>query len=243
MKNLQKQSPREVSDGDFLYVHSIFRTIQGEGPYTGFKSIFVRLSGCNLQCPLCDTDYTGGRGQISFETIRDECLDKALHHGVRLVVITGGEPFRQNISRLCVELVYAGFFVQIESNGKLPIQRYGVIEELVDQGNLTLVVSPKTANIHKDARKLCTTFKYVVSAGEVGVDGLPTKALGNELKAGDILYRPQKRTDCVIYVNPADHHDTAENNRNLLAAKRAVEDFDDPRRVLGLQLHKIYGIE
>ena len=39
-------------------VHSIFPTIQGEGPFVGQPAIFIRLAGCNLQCPACDTDYT-----------------------------------------------------------------------------------------------------------------------------------------------------------------------------------------
>ena len=38
-----------------LEVHSIFKTIQGEGPFCGTPAVFIRLAGCNLQCPWCDT--------------------------------------------------------------------------------------------------------------------------------------------------------------------------------------------
>src|SRR3954467_9071958 len=49
------------SDGNSLSIHSIFYTLQGEGPYSGCPAVFMRLAGCNLQCPGCDTDYTSGQ--------------------------------------------------------------------------------------------------------------------------------------------------------------------------------------
>ena len=56
-------------DADVLEVHSIFYTLQGEGPFCGSPAIFIRLAGCNLQCPGCDTDYTSKREHLSPETI------------------------------------------------------------------------------------------------------------------------------------------------------------------------------
>ena len=49
--------PFEKGDGIYLKVHSIFETIQGEGPYSGYQAIFIRLSGCNLACEFCDTEF------------------------------------------------------------------------------------------------------------------------------------------------------------------------------------------
>ena len=56
MINKQPIEKREPSYEGTLQVHSIFKTIQGEGPFCGTPCVFVRLAGCNLQCPACDTD-------------------------------------------------------------------------------------------------------------------------------------------------------------------------------------------
>ena len=39
-------------------VKEIFTSIQGEGPFVGYKQLFIRLCGCNLNCKYCDTDFS-----------------------------------------------------------------------------------------------------------------------------------------------------------------------------------------
>jgi len=68
--NQQKPEPRAKGDGSILDFHSMFFTIQGEGPFAGHRSIFVRLAGCNLQCPGCDTEYTQGRSVVGILWLR-----------------------------------------------------------------------------------------------------------------------------------------------------------------------------
>ena len=59
MKNQQLADKPVLNEtGLSLQVNSIFYTIQGEGPFAGRPAIFIRLAGCNLQCPGCDTEYT-----------------------------------------------------------------------------------------------------------------------------------------------------------------------------------------
>src|ERR1035437_6325497 len=93
-----------------LEVHHIFRTIQGEGPFTGERAIFIRLAGCNLQCPGCDTEYTSSRERV---TVLGMCLHiENIAYGMSplpLIVISGGEPTRQNLGPLCHELVKLGY--------------------------------------------------------------------------------------------------------------------------------------
>ena len=54
----------ENHDGNFLKIQEIFYTIQGEGIYSGYPAVFVRLGGCNLACKFCDTDFIGTDGTL-----------------------------------------------------------------------------------------------------------------------------------------------------------------------------------
>ena len=174
---MNKQEPEKsilFFTGPKLEVHSIFQTIQGEGPYSGHRATFVRLAGCNLQCPMCDTDYTSEIETMFVRYIADQCL-------APLVVITGGEPFRQNISFLCDLLLLDNHKVQIESNGTLPPSP-GLSKEV------EVVCSPKTGSINAKLYPYIVAYKYVMPPQERNqiskVDGLPLKALDLIIKRG-----------------------------------------------------------
>lgn len=137
MENTQRRELRaKPRDPLTVDVVEIFKTIQGEGPFVGKPAIFVRLAGCNLQCPACDTDYTTNRRWLSFDEIKEQVyalmgLDhtnpsrKPKHLFKQwIIVITGGEPFRQeNVLLLATYLSYTdenydnNIQVQIETNG------------------------------------------------------------------------------------------------------------------------------
>ena len=82
-----------------MQVTEIFRSIQGESTYAGLPCIFVRLTGCNLRCVWCDTEYSfyGGKS-MSVEEILEvvsDFSDSGNRRRVNLVEITGGEPLLQ----------------------------------------------------------------------------------------------------------------------------------------------------
>ena len=91
----------------------------------GTRAIFVRLAGCNLQCINCDTDYTINRFKVPAATVVNEIRrmvaeDIKCSNSDMLVVITGGEPFRQAaLKPLVGMLLMDGFVVQIETNGTI----------------------------------------------------------------------------------------------------------------------------
>lgn len=99
-----------------LKVNEIFYSMQGEGAYTGTPAVFVRLSGCNRRCTFCDTDFA------AFEEMsEEEIVEAAAAYPGRHLVLTGGEPALQVTAEFVGKLKAAGFFVQIETNGSLPV--------------------------------------------------------------------------------------------------------------------------
>ena len=84
----------ETHSGINLDIQEIFPTLQGEGPYTGHPSVFIRLGGCNLACEFCDTEFESYHN-LSVEKIIEETsrLSKNDEGKIvrKLVVITGGE--------------------------------------------------------------------------------------------------------------------------------------------------------
>jgi len=228
--NIQPIEKSEQREDASLDVHSIFHTIQGEGPLTGHPAIFVRLAGCNLQCPLCDTDYTSTRRRMSPEAIVREVA--ALHPGPRLVVITGGEPFRQPVGLLTTLLGDHGFQVQIETNGTLPPPEAVDVETWI-------VVSPKTGKVHPATAERAVAWKYVLQAGKVADDGLPLTALDHT--AHPRLQRPPEGFPVgAVYLQPADEQNAERNALNLAAV---IDSCMTHGYTLQLQVHKIINLE
>ena len=111
-----------------LRVKEIFYSLQGEGGRQGEASIFIRLSGCNLNCDFCDTDFSGGE-DMSWKQI----LSKIEQYPCRWLVWTGGEPTLQLTDDCLMFFKSAGFRQAIESNG------HNHLSQLLDY----TVVSPK----------------------------------------------------------------------------------------------------
>lgn len=97
-------------------VNEIFYSLQGEGYYTGTPAVFLRFAGCNRQCPFCDTDHFGGERMS-----RDEIVAALAQFPARHLVITGGEPTLQLDSELLRAIKALDYYVQIETNGSLPV--------------------------------------------------------------------------------------------------------------------------
>lgn len=97
-----------------LKVNEIFYSLQGEGPHTGMAAVFLRLAGCSMNCPFCDTRYAFAQGQDMTYT---EIINKLEQYPCRSVIITGGEPTEQDFAPLARLLKQRGWTVHMESNG------------------------------------------------------------------------------------------------------------------------------
>ena len=100
---------------DTLTINEIFYSIQGESTFAGQPCIFVRLTGCDLRCTYCDTEYAFYEGKRrSIEDI----LAEVATHPCRLVEVTGGEPLLQKrVHTLMSRLCDAGYTVLLETSG------------------------------------------------------------------------------------------------------------------------------
>jgi 7-carboxy-7-deazaguanine synthase len=242
---INKQQPQKAERHPlgWLYVHSIFYTIQGEGPFVGRPAVFIRLAGCNLQCPGCDTEYSEGAKLLEPKRIAELAYKAPLgtlrsEKRMPLVVITGGEPFRQNLVPLICELLDKNLSVQIETNGTLWDEN---VDSLTAFSGLSIVCSPKAGKIAIPTNAI-SALKYVVSYDAIDLtDGLPTSVLGMPAAPA----RPPSDYYGPVYVQPADeqsdkHSKLAQDGLNLKAAIDSCMQFGYQ---LCIQTHKIIGMD
>ncbi|MCI9539277.1 MAG: putative 7-carboxy-7-deazaguanine synthase QueE [Eubacterium sp.] len=106
-------------------VVEIFQSINGEGQRAGERAAFVRMKGCNLACSYCDTSWAN-EPEASFRNMGiGEILDKLSEFHVKNVTVTGGEPLVQKeIVLLLKVLAEAGYRVEVETNGSVPLEPF-----------------------------------------------------------------------------------------------------------------------
>ena len=207
-------------------IKEIYKTIQGEGAFSGRPAVFCRFAGCNLWtgreedrsnaiCQFCDTDFIGtdgeNGGKYTAEQLADQ-LDRVWRQSCedtenKFVVFTGGEPLLQ-LNEALIEAVKAiGFYIAVETNGTCDAPK----------GIDWVCMSPKAGA----KLKLKT---------------------GNELK----LVYPQPTllpSDVVdlefdrYFLQPMDGPNAVENTK--LATEYCL---NNPRWELSLQMHKLLGI-
>jgi 7-carboxy-7-deazaguanine synthase len=117
-----------------MQITEIYKSLQGESTYAGLPCVFVRLTGCNLRCAWCDSEYTffGGR-KMTPEEVFEDVLRLSSDGG--LVEITGGEPMLQEreLIPLMQRLVGQGHTVLLETSGERLLERVpAAVVKIVD---------------------------------------------------------------------------------------------------------------
>ena len=227
-------------DLEKLQVREVFYTIQGEGPFAGQPAVFIRLTGCNYRCWFCDTQWDDDNDSYMRPRMIARQVEKIAPAHCKLVVLTGGEPTRQQLADLILCLLRRGFHIQIETAGSY-------WQDCMALPGVSIVVSPKTHRVHKELlqKRDNIYWKYVINENEVDPnDGLPSAPMqrvgkGEKEKiGGGIPCRPPE--DAKIYVSPCDEYDRHKNEANLQAVVKSCMKYG---YIALPQLHKIFSVE
>lgn len=142
-----------------LKINEIFLSIQGESISTGYPTIFVRLTGCNLNCSYCDTTYSHQEG--AWMTI-DEIMDKIAQYPFKRVCLTGGEPLLQEKAQV-QELLnrLAGYEVNIETNGSIDLSQFSLMK------GQRFTMDIKTPSSGESRHLNTSNFDYLLSGDEI----------------------------------------------------------------------------
>ncbi len=104
-----------MDDNAKLTINEIYLSVQGESTWAGLPCVFIRLTGCDLRCSYCDTEYAFYEGK---KRLVSEVLAEVSDMPCPMVEVTGGEPLLQkNVKPLMAALCDAGKTVLIETSG------------------------------------------------------------------------------------------------------------------------------
>lgn len=219
-------------------INEVFESIQGEGSFTGLPSIFVRLQGCPVGCPWCDTKHTWsldsqlersapvvmtekGESPHWFNHSIEQLLSLFTEQNYRAkhVVITGGEPCMYDLIPLSSRLIELGYSVQIETSGTY---------EVLTHENTWVTVSPKVnmpggREVLASAMQRANEIKHPVAMEK------HIEELDQTLKLLEGRVKP------LIYLQPI--------SQQKRATDLAIQVCIERNWRLSLQTHKFIGIE
>jgi 7-carboxy-7-deazaguanine synthase len=216
-----------------MLITEIYRSIQGESTYAGLPCTFVRLTGCNLRCTWCDSEYTFQGGlRLSGEQVERRVRELSPEG---LVEITGGEPMLQEkeLVPLMLALLNDGYKVLLETSGERPLHR--VPRDIIKIVDVKCPGSGEGESFHLEnlsALNSCDELKFVLSDRsdyEFAKEFLARHNLAGKVQA--ILFSPAFRKDT----------SGATDLPQCLLEPRCLVDWmiaDDVPARLSLQIHK-----
>jgi 7-carboxy-7-deazaguanine synthase len=142
---------------DRLRINEIFFSIQGESTWAGRPCAFVRLTGCDLRCSWCDTEYAFHEGRTMAV---EEVAAQIIGYGSDLAEVTGGEPLLQPaVHPLIARLLEAGITVLVETSGASDVSRL--------DARAIKVMDLKCPGSGESSRNLWSNLEHLTSRDEV----------------------------------------------------------------------------
>ncbi|MBD5237069.1 MAG: radical SAM protein [Bacteroidales bacterium] len=195
-------------------ISEIFYSLQGEGAHSGYPCVFVRFSGCNLNCSFCDTNHNEGTYMDDESIIRSVKL-----YSADWIVLTGGEP------TLFIDEEFVSFLkratgkkIAIETNGTRPVP------PSVDW----VTVSPKSGFSGAGEARVVADRASELKVVDLGQDLEPYFSL------------PCVKEDTRMYLQPCYVPNQEHFRMNRLSTVKRV--LADPRWTLSIQLHRYLQI-
>jgi 7-carboxy-7-deazaguanine synthase len=217
-----------------MQVTEIYKSLQGESTYAGLPCVFIRLTGCNLRCTWCDSEYTfqGGR-KMNVAEVLDEV--SPLSPGGGLVEITGGEPMLQEreVVPLMQRLLDDGYTVLLETSGERPLRSVpATVIKIVD------VKCPDSG----EADTFCKENLEALAARDEIKFVLSSRADYDFARDFSRRHNLAERVNAVLF-SPAFRKDAtgARDSSHCLLDPRQLAEWmlaDNVPARLGLQLHK-----
>jgi 7-carboxy-7-deazaguanine synthase len=217
-----------------MQITEIYKSLQGESTYAGLACVFVRLTGCNLRCTWCDSEYTfqGGR-KMTIEAVLDEVAHLSPAGG--LIEITGGEPMLQEreVVPLMQRLLDSGYTVLLETSGERPL--HNVPPRVIKIADVKCPHSGEGETFHLENLNTLTfrdEMKFVLSSRtdyDFACDFIRQHDLSQKVNA--ILFSPAFRKDAT---------GARDSSHCLLDPQQLAEWMivDNVPARLSLQLHK-----
>lgn len=216
-------------------IKEFFTSIQGEGPYIGYKQCFVRFCTCNLNCKYCDTDFLADEKTPDYTA--QELADIVNNEDVHSVSLTGGEPllytdFLKEFIPLCKHKIY------LETNGTLPEN----LEKIIDVVDIIAAdIKIKSATGNKLSHDLQDKFCKVASKKELFLklvfsSGITDEEIQNACKLAQkynaqLILQPQMRgTEFTL---------TTQEIENVF--NKFVQEYSNVRLIP--QMHKFLNIQ
>lgn len=186
----------------------------------------------------CDTEFESGMATKKPLPYVVSSIHLAAKN-CKLVVLTGGEPFRQDITLLIERLIEDGYHIQIETAGTVWISS---LEEHIVAGNVSLVCSPKTGKVHPKFLEHCRDWKYIIRSMDLfdENDGLPIS--GTQTSPGAQIALQKPPAGSTVWLQPCDEIQTFGKIVTESNMKRTVRSCMQFGHRLCLQVHKIVGL-